>query len=474
MSKSNGSFSRYLNSNLVRDAGLGGWRSTMVAFLPLLAFAAIYFIANYHSLINTAVKGSDYSLISLQAHQAKSLGVYVGPYSRFSFNHPGPIQFYLYALSELLPLTHSAAHATIQMLLNFAALLTSFVISQRLLGVRFAVIFFSCLIVQLHYVWPGIISDTWGPSIIQIPFAVFLLSAAAFLCGGMRWMLPLVVSFSWLLSNHIGMLVPVALVLIPVMWRIWRFGIDRRVSLYSSLIFFAFFALPVFELFTASPLNNFQRFLRFLARYDPSVNSFEVWQALAGASPLGAGGAAFLVIFAVGLLIRLGEGPLRISLMVGLLALTGVCISLTQTVGQLHPYLAWPSGVAIALLVALVIEWLTSKLRISHATAICWCFSLVVSVWYGLRYQHDAGNVPDSYDKIMERIEATPSKTFRLFTKQHKRWELMTAVADTLARRGDKFCVQDRLAFLFGSHLTCDSLKENQPSATETLWFNEY
>lgn len=441
----------------------GGPAIALALFFTALFFGG-YIFNNFDALLLTTVKGTDYSLIALQAHRAKSFDVLVGPYSRFSFNHPGPIQFYLYALSEVLPISYSAAHAICQLAINTACFFGLIFVAARLWGAAVATAV-GCSIGLAVYLNLGLLSDTWGPSVIFVPYLLFLVSGAGVgrLSGAL---LICVFTASWAVSNHLGLLVTVILVSSWVGWCVWKEGKISRWELAAALTTAAvIFALPIYELFLNYPLNNMQRFMRFLSRYDPTVSIADVWQALGQVFP---NAYLFLVLGGISAAILFIRTSTRDFGGILALAALGHLFSVSQTVGRLHSYLFWPLLSVLCVATAVLGSAFASRFKFTRLLLVILGGALLLTL--GQTFQHDSGKSPELYAKVMQDVERHPDAAFKLMTRRHQNWEVMTAAADTLARNGRVFCVQERLEFIFGRDLTCGSV----PTADHVvLWFGE-
>ncbi len=454
--------------------------------LCLLCFLAAFCLKNSELIFHSVIKGSDYSLIALKAFQARSFGVFVGPYSRFGFNHPGPVQFYLYALAEqLLPASYSAAHAIAQLVLNFTCFASMLFLLLRK-GVKWAAPILVCLLLVNYYLNFTVLSDTWGPSVIQFPYALFLISSACLLLqlqnrkfdadeaqiSSSGLLIAAALSGCWVVSNHIGLLLPVGLVsiVVGVFGKIWR--LSKRELLAPTLIAALFIILPLIELcFGASP-NNLERFLKFLQRYDPTVSSAEVLRQVYFILPL-RGGELILIPLLLLLIGDKGRRALRPYLGVFGAAILGSFLSLNQTVGRLYSYLFWPFMTAGALLIGALLGEFFERGKFFPERLLKFALPIALAL-VGWSFTHDPGRSPSGYKKIMEIVDREPAGYFRLHAKKHQNWEAMTAVADTLARRGTGFCVQERLKFLFGAEWSCNNAALRVPDNAITIWCDQF
>jgi hypothetical protein len=434
----------------------------MLAALLTLAIFGGYLFNNFQAILDTNIKGTDYSLIALQSFRARSFEVLLGPYSRFSFNHPGPIQFYFYSLAESLPVSYSAAHAICQLVINALSYFLLVWYSIRIWGSAVGV-GVGCVVGMMVYLNLGFLSDTWGPSAIYIPYLLYLVAGIG--VGKIRGALVIcALAACWVVSNHLGLLLPIVLSGAFVIYQARRENVSIWEWICATLIFAVCFALPFYELYANYPLNNFQRFLRFLGRYSPTSSLADLCSALFKVFP---GAMAVVAAGLVSGCLMLFKKQLKGCAVFLSLATLGHLLSLSRTVGALHPYLFWPILSVLSLTTVIYAGTYVERQARFVRLALVFC-CLVAAGVFGQTFQHDVGKTPELYNLIMREVDAHPDDSFKLMTKNHQNWEVMTAVADNLARHGRIFCVQDRLQFIFGRDLVCS------PSANyTTLWFGE-
>lgn len=137
-----------------------------VVLLPVLLAGAVI-AANRHWYSGPLVETGDEAAYALQVERAKRFGELVGPYSRFDFNHPGPVASYYYAATEpmlaALP-SPMGRHHVAQLLLNMAFLVMAlhavYVLSPRktdTLLVAAALLF----VLARSHLDPDFFSKTW-------------------------------------------------------------------------------------------------------------------------------------------------------------------------------------------------------------------------------------------------------------------------------------------------------------------------
>lgn len=154
----------------------------------------------------------------------------LGPFSRYGWNHPGPLMFWLLApLWRLLGADPGAMYAAgaIANLLGLTALV---VLARRFGGRRLlAVTAVAALLIVAAA--GGVMADPWNPYLAMVPFAVLLLAAAS-LADGDLVMVPLALGLgSFLVQTHVGYAPLVAIIggwaVVMGIWRIARPLPDR-------------------------------------------------------------------------------------------------------------------------------------------------------------------------------------------------------------------------------------------------------
>ncbi len=194
---------------------------TLVVLWPLLAT-----VVNLRG--GSWYPAGDQALIELRtADVGKAATPLLGPYSRFGWNHPGPLEFYV-----LAPLYRLAGSASIGLL--FGTLVVNVVAAAAAQWVawrrgRLALVLGCGLVLALllRSMGPTELMDPWNPYLTILPFALFLLVAWSVLDGDL-WMLPIVaLTGSFLVQTHVGFTLQVAAGTLLALLGVWR---ARRVS----------------------------------------------------------------------------------------------------------------------------------------------------------------------------------------------------------------------------------------------------
>jgi hypothetical protein len=208
----------------------GVWVAIVVAVvlgIPLLVLAVRVSRSHWLSL-------SDWALIELRTRDVGTVRTpLVGPYSRYGWNHPGPLLFYALAPGYRLLAEEAKGLLLGALAVNTASLAAIGVVCWRrgrACGLLLGTLVILLLVRALK---PGFLVDPWNPNMIVFPMlAVFFLCWASTDRDG-PWAFPLAIGVgSFAVQTHvgasIGVLVPIAIALVYVI-------IDRR-ALRTTLI----------------------------------------------------------------------------------------------------------------------------------------------------------------------------------------------------------------------------------------------
>ena len=148
----------------------------------------------------------DTALLEIYTLHASHGDLSIGPYSRFTWNHPGPA--YFYALAPLHALTDHefSLHWTV-LLLNLASAVAAVVLLGRYGGWPFGLGLM--VVLSIYFFRPNpwglrMLVDVWNPHAVMLPFAVLLVLCAR-LASGVITVLPwIVLVASFVAQTHIG------------------------------------------------------------------------------------------------------------------------------------------------------------------------------------------------------------------------------------------------------------------------------
>lgn len=206
------------------------WAVLLVALLvvPLIVSAFYLWFAVGKDYLPTV----DWALFELQTRDALHHGVFVGPYSRFGWNHPGPLLFYALAGPYVLLGDRSISMHITAVLLNAVTLaLVGWVAWRR--G-RLATVIAVLVPVALltHALGADVLRNPWNPYLPVLPLLLLLLLAWSVAAGDL-WMAPLAIAVaSFAIQSHVGLALEAAaflvVALIAVLVRGVRTTSDER------------------------------------------------------------------------------------------------------------------------------------------------------------------------------------------------------------------------------------------------------
>lgn len=158
---------------------------------------------------------TDQAVLEIQVlHATKALHL-LGPYSRYHWNHPGPLFFY-----SMLPLYVALGHRSSSLwlsvwLINVACLAAMVLVVHRVASRRHALLTAALLAWQVVLLRLEVLCDPWGPLVVVLPFELLLFLGVGLATGHAR-LLPLAVLVaSFLVQTHIATL-PASIVVLTL------------------------------------------------------------------------------------------------------------------------------------------------------------------------------------------------------------------------------------------------------------------
>ena len=177
----------------------------------------------------------DWGLLSIRIEDVGHATPLLGPYSRFGWNHPGPLLYWVLALPYHLLGWSARSMLASTALVNAVALGGTVSLAWRRGRLPLAALTTLALAVLTHAMGPELLRDPWNPYITVLPVALFVV-----LCWsgteGDRWAWPLAIAVgSFIVQSHIGYAVLIAGVAAAAALLAWRnrsaipiLPIDRR------------------------------------------------------------------------------------------------------------------------------------------------------------------------------------------------------------------------------------------------------
>ena len=177
-------------------------------------FLVAFLIANGNSFFTDYYPDSDRAANFLKVEHAKSFSEYLGPYSRFKFQHPGPTSMYALAFLERgLFFLSKGQRLIAPFILNAIFLLFCARLLYDSMPFRYCVLLFLIsFLFATRLLTPFLWLDNWAPRQNVLPMMLFYLSCVSFSNGQLRFIFPVTISGIFAFHNHLG----IAVILGPV------------------------------------------------------------------------------------------------------------------------------------------------------------------------------------------------------------------------------------------------------------------
>ncbi|HBU01198.1 MAG TPA: hypothetical protein DEB20_01285, partial [Acidimicrobiaceae bacterium] len=164
----------------------------------------------------------DWAVLTMRVEDVGRHTPLVGPYSRFGWNHPGPLMYWLLAFPYHLfgdkPEALLAAAATLNAL-TVAALSA---VAWRRGRLPLVALTMAATAILIHAMGPEMIRDPWNPFITLLPLALTVFLVWSVIEGDFWMWPPLAFLVSFELQSHIGYLPMLAMLGVSVFAIAWR------------------------------------------------------------------------------------------------------------------------------------------------------------------------------------------------------------------------------------------------------------
>lgn len=160
-------------------------------------------IATFGILSAPIVTDADFAVGELYTELATRAQLFVGPYSRFGWHHPGPLYFYVAAPFYALSGHRAATLYAVALAINLAAIgLIGWVAARESRGPMGAVLIGACAL--LSWRLTNYLASPWTGHVAVLASVGFLVAAAAVASGRWRWLPWLVAVGSFAVQTHVG------------------------------------------------------------------------------------------------------------------------------------------------------------------------------------------------------------------------------------------------------------------------------
>ena len=164
----------------------------------------------------------DWAVLTLRVEDVGRNTPLVGPYSRFGWNHPGPLMYWLLAIPYHLfgdrPEAILAAAAT----LNAVTVAALSAVAWRRGRLPLVALTMAAIAILIHAMGPAMIRDPWNPFVTLLPLALTVFLVWSVIEGDFWMWPPLAFLVSFELQSHIGYLPMLAMLGIAVFAISWR------------------------------------------------------------------------------------------------------------------------------------------------------------------------------------------------------------------------------------------------------------
>lgn len=174
-----------------------GWLALVAVAVPFVVGALVAAGFDWHPVSDRAV------IVARVADVFGGDTPLLGAYSRFEFNHPGPLGSYVLAPAWWLRPQASTVLAA-SAVINGVAAVAAVAVVRRRAGTLAALGVAALVLVLVRSLGPVLVRDPWNPWLPVLPFLLFVVAVWA-MATGSRWSLPLAVGAgSFVVQEHLG------------------------------------------------------------------------------------------------------------------------------------------------------------------------------------------------------------------------------------------------------------------------------
>lgn len=196
------------------------WGIIAITLIPIVVVIARVFFGlggSYHATADNAMN-------EMRVRDIGTHAVLIGPFSRDTWSHPGPLFYYLSAIPYRLLGSNSAAMLVDALLINGIAIGLIVATAKRWAGILLAIPMALACATLILSLPQGFLEDPWNPFLPVLPFGAFVITAWAAACGS-RWAFPFAVFIgTFCMQTHIGY---APLVVVLLAWCVWHILRDR-------------------------------------------------------------------------------------------------------------------------------------------------------------------------------------------------------------------------------------------------------
>ena len=258
-----------------------GWVVSGLAAVPALVLLA--------RVLNSGwLSSSDWADIELRTRDVGTLHTpLVGAYSRYGWNHPGPLLFYVLALPYRIFGARGYGILAGALVVNAAAVVCIGVVLWRRGRIAGLTLGLAVVLLLVRALGAGFVVDPWNPYVIVLPlFAVVCLAWSA--ADGDLWALPIAVGVgSFVVQSHVGaalaVIAPIGVSVVAVAIEARRSGFARLkpVVLASTAVAVVCWLPPVVQQFQPGG-GNLGELIRFWTRSHAGTTGWSAGARIVG------------------------------------------------------------------------------------------------------------------------------------------------------------------------------------------------
>jgi hypothetical protein len=233
------------------------WTAACAAVAVILTAITIWPIvdAGRAALDLNWIPSGDWAVLTLRVEDVGQNTPLVGPYSRFGWNHPGPLLYWLLAIPYRLLGGTPAALLGSAASLNTLVVIAISAVAWRRGRLPLVACSMATLAITFHAMGPALLRDPWNPFLTLLPLALTAFLAWSVLEGDTTMWPVFVLVASFMLQSHVGYLPMLGMIVLSVIAVAWKWtGFDallprspmhRRWVVGTSLIVLILCWLPV-------------------------------------------------------------------------------------------------------------------------------------------------------------------------------------------------------------------------------------
>ena len=243
-------------------------RRLVLVTAALVAVAVAWLV--YRLVTSNWLPIGDYRTLQLRVSDVgRSETPILGVYSRYQWNHPGPLLFYLLAIPYRLTGGSDVGLLIGALAINLAAIGSTLWIAARAGRRAFVLVgfFLALLCIGMN---PAGVADPWNPTLVILSLFAATIACWRVIFGDRAAAVILVLAGSFAVQCHVGSALPIALLIgigaVALVARSFRSSTprhDRRTSLIALLVALVCWIPPMVEQATNSP-GNMRLILDFL------------------------------------------------------------------------------------------------------------------------------------------------------------------------------------------------------------------